>query len=171
MLPRSCLRWAVSKSNSSTRLPRTTTTRVSSGWVASINILLGILELMTAADAYDHERVWRGRLTRRSTCFGGEGKAKTQPGAPGRTGSRRSKTTRGAFAPHRRDYSVDHGRQNCLAHQASARLNTLAAKGAALSVAESPARRQSARRPSHIGPGWVRIIGYAVSNAVPGARR
>src|ERR1700675_2085182 len=42
MLPRNCLRWAVSKSNSSTRLPRSTTTRVSSGWVASINILSAI---------------------------------------------------------------------------------------------------------------------------------
>src|SRR5712692_6025425 len=42
MLPRSCLRLALSKSNSSTRLPRTTTTRVSSGWVASISILLAI---------------------------------------------------------------------------------------------------------------------------------
>src|SRR5215467_10812543 len=49
MLPRSCLRWADSKSNSSTRLPRTTTTRVSSGWVASISILLGIWELLEAA--------------------------------------------------------------------------------------------------------------------------
>src|SRR5882757_7140981 len=42
MLPRSCLRLADSKSNSSTRLPRRTTTRVSSGWVASMSILLGI---------------------------------------------------------------------------------------------------------------------------------
>src|SRR5258708_250338 len=42
MLPRSCLRLADSKSNSSTRLPRRTTTLVSSGWVASISILLGI---------------------------------------------------------------------------------------------------------------------------------
>jgi hypothetical protein len=48
-------------------LPRTTTTRVSSGWVASINILLGILELLTAAGAYDRERVSRRRVTRRST--------------------------------------------------------------------------------------------------------
>src|ERR1700749_3329759 len=48
MLPRSCLRWAVSKSNSSTRLPRTTTTRVSSGWVASINILFWIFEILSA---------------------------------------------------------------------------------------------------------------------------
>src|SRR5580698_5089477 len=43
MLPRSCLRCADSKSNSSTRLPRKTTTRVSSGWVASMSILLAIL--------------------------------------------------------------------------------------------------------------------------------
>src|SRR5215467_7423944 len=42
MLPRSCLRLADSKSNSSTRLPRRTTTRVSSGWVASMSILFGI---------------------------------------------------------------------------------------------------------------------------------
>src|ERR1700681_1362893 len=42
MFPRSCLRLADSKTNSSTRLPRRTTTRVSSGWVASISILLGI---------------------------------------------------------------------------------------------------------------------------------
>src|SRR5580700_2673600 len=44
MLPRSCLRCADSKSNSSTRLPRKTTTRVSSGWVASMSILLAILQ-------------------------------------------------------------------------------------------------------------------------------
>ena len=42
MLPRSWRRLADSKSNSSTRLPRTTTTRVSSGWVASMSILLAI---------------------------------------------------------------------------------------------------------------------------------
>src|SRR6516165_4533400 len=42
MLPRSCLRLADSKSNSSTRWPRRTTTRVSSGCVASISILLAI---------------------------------------------------------------------------------------------------------------------------------
>src|SRR6516162_4911425 len=42
MLPLNCLRLADSKSNSSTRWPRSTTTRVSSGWVASISILLGI---------------------------------------------------------------------------------------------------------------------------------
>src|SRR5881398_1633253 len=42
MLPFSCRRLADSKSNSSTRLPRRTTTRVSSGWVASISILLAI---------------------------------------------------------------------------------------------------------------------------------
>src|SRR5580704_2908467 len=44
MLPRSCLRCADSKSNSSTRLPRRTTTRVSSGWVASMSISLAILQ-------------------------------------------------------------------------------------------------------------------------------
>src|SRR6516165_7597654 len=42
ILPRSCLRVADSKSNSSTRWPRRTTTRVSSGCAASTSILLGI---------------------------------------------------------------------------------------------------------------------------------
>src|SRR6516225_4963775 len=42
ILPLNCLRCADSKSNSSTRLPRKTTTRVSSGWVASMSILLAI---------------------------------------------------------------------------------------------------------------------------------
>src|ERR1700722_2687147 len=46
---------------------------------------------------------------------------------------------------------MDRRRQHSLAHQASARLNTLAAKSAALSDAESPPCRQSACRPSHIG--------------------
>jgi hypothetical protein len=35
--------------------------------VASINILLGIWELLEAADAFDRERIARGRVTRRST--------------------------------------------------------------------------------------------------------
>jgi len=83
---------------------------------------------MTAASAYHGKRVSRRPVTRRSTWFGGEGKAETQPAAPVRTGSLRSKATRGAFAPHRRDCSVDLGRQHSLAHQASARLNTLTAK-------------------------------------------
>src|SRR4249920_47589 len=43
MLPRSCLRLADSKSNSSTRLPRSTTTLVSSGWAASMSILLAMI--------------------------------------------------------------------------------------------------------------------------------
>jgi len=77
---------------------------------------------MTAAGAYHGKRVSRRRVTRRSTWFGGEGKAKTQPEAPVRTGSVRSKATRGAFAPRRRGSSVDPGRQHSLAHQASARL-------------------------------------------------
>src|ERR1700751_3286196 len=42
MLPLSWRRLADSKSNSSTRFPRSTTTRVSSGWVASMSILLAI---------------------------------------------------------------------------------------------------------------------------------
>jgi hypothetical protein len=48
-------------------LPRTTTTRVSSGWVASISILLGIFKLLAAAGAYHGKRVSRRRVTRRST--------------------------------------------------------------------------------------------------------
>ena len=67
----------------------------------------------------------------------------------------RSKTTRGAFAPRRRGYSVDLGRQHSLAHQASARLN-VGGKAPPYSVAESPAWRQSARRlfayPADSGP-------------------
>src|SRR5689334_12201937 len=43
MLPRSCLRLADSKSNSSTRLPRNTTTLVSSGWAASMSILFAMI--------------------------------------------------------------------------------------------------------------------------------
>src|ERR1700722_14992554 len=42
MLPRSGFLLADSKSNSSTRLPLSTTTRVSSGWEASIIILFGM---------------------------------------------------------------------------------------------------------------------------------
>src|SRR6202011_3892759 len=42
ILPLSWRRFADSKSNSSTRFPRKTTTRVSSGWVASMSILLAI---------------------------------------------------------------------------------------------------------------------------------
>src|SRR3984893_15156615 len=170
MLPRSCLRWAVSKSNSSTRLPRTTTTRVSSGWVASINILLGILELMTAAGAYFRERVSRRRVTRRSTGFGGEGKAKTQPGAPRRTGSPRSNTTRRAFAPRRRDCSVDLGRQHSLAHQASARLEHVGGKKAPPCLSLKARRGAEALAGHRISDPAVRIIGYAASEAVPGTR-
>src|SRR5208283_3769500 len=42
MLPRSGFLSAASKSNSWTLFPRSTTTRVSSGWEASISILLGM---------------------------------------------------------------------------------------------------------------------------------
>src|SRR5690349_19970873 len=61
MLPRSCLRLADSKSNSSTRFIRTTTTRVSSGWVASMSILLAIE--LTLGGALDSAR----RAPRRRT--------------------------------------------------------------------------------------------------------
>src|SRR6266446_3412176 len=61
MLPRSCLRLADSKSNSSTRLPRRTTTRVSSGWVASISILLGIDQSLDGLAAHRCLPAPRGR--------------------------------------------------------------------------------------------------------------
>src|SRR6516162_1286336 len=61
MLPLNCLRCADSKSNSSTRLPRKTTTRVSSGWVASMSILLAI-----GKSHGDHAR------SRRAASAGGE---------------------------------------------------------------------------------------------------
>src|SRR5579871_632912 len=48
MLPRSGLLLADSKSNSSTRLPRRTTTRVSSGWEASMIILLAMANSLAA---------------------------------------------------------------------------------------------------------------------------
>src|SRR5256886_10249585 len=85
MLPRSCFRCAVSKSNSSTRLPRTTTTRVSSGWVASINILFGILELLTAAGAYGGARLFPARGAGRGPRFGGGGEGQKPPRGAGRT--------------------------------------------------------------------------------------
>jgi len=44
----------------------------------------------------------------------------------------------------------------------------LAEKDTAVSIAEGPVRRLDARRPSHIGPFWVRIISFAVSQTVPG---
>src|SRR5215467_14596862 len=59
MLPRSCLRLADSKSNSSTRWPRRTTTRVSSGWVASTSILLDIDQSLD--DRLAHRSPPRGR--------------------------------------------------------------------------------------------------------------
>src|ERR1700724_3140248 len=61
MLPRSCLRLADSKSNSSTRFPRTTTTRVSSGWVASMSILLAIELTLEGAPASARPAPWRRR--------------------------------------------------------------------------------------------------------------
>src|SRR5258708_31394967 len=50
MFPLSCFRLELSKSNSSTRDPSTTTTRVSSAWAASINIFLDI-RIISAARA------------------------------------------------------------------------------------------------------------------------
>src|SRR4029079_784863 len=75
MLPRSCLRLALSKSNSSTRLPRNTKTRVSSGWVASINILSAIGKSHLAANSRGlaHSRR-RKSYVRRSGLIGVEGK-------------------------------------------------------------------------------------------------
>src|ERR1700737_3550642 len=59
--------------------------------------------------------------------MGGEGKAETQPGAPYRPRIR-CRATREAFASHRRILCIGLGRHHSLAHQASARLNRLAAK-------------------------------------------
>jgi len=124
---------------------------------------------LTAAGAYHSKRVSRRRVTRRSTWFGGEGKAKTQPGAPVRTGSARSQTTRGAFAPHRRGCSVDLGRQYSLAHQASARLNTLRQKA-------PPCLSLKARRGAKALAGWSHIGPLGPDNrlcrveTVPGKR-
>src|SRR6056297_611620 len=50
MLPASWRLFSDSKSNSSTLFPSTTTTRVSSAWVASISIFLAILSVCTAAN-------------------------------------------------------------------------------------------------------------------------
>ena len=41
-------------------------------------------------------------------------------------------------------------------------------KDTAASIAEGPVRRLNARRPSHTGPFWVRIISFAASQTVPG---
>src|SRR5262245_3954867 len=71
MLPRSCLRLADSKSNSSTRLPRRTTTRVSSGWVASISILLGIDQSLDRKRPHSRVRAPHGRpkAAQQGTCL------------------------------------------------------------------------------------------------------
>ena len=98
------------------------------------------------------------------------GRPKRKPGAPCRTASHRNKTACEAFASRSRDCLGDLSRQHSLAHQASARLNIVGGKGyRRIFFAEGPARRESARRPSHIGPRKVRIISSAVSQTVPGA--
>ena len=51
MLPASCRLFSNSKSNSSTRVPSTTTTRVSSAWVASISIFFVMVSFVNASDA------------------------------------------------------------------------------------------------------------------------
>src|SRR5215471_19647943 len=77
MLPLSWRRLADSKSNSSTRLPRSTTTRVSSGWVASISILLAIdVSLGGARDSarpvHELRSRWRGTTQRAARLLGGD---------------------------------------------------------------------------------------------------
>src|SRR5258706_11310707 len=69
MLPLSCFLLAVSKSNSSSRFPLMTTTRVSSGWVASINIRLAIWQLLQCATG----TAPRGGGRRRETVVGDQG--------------------------------------------------------------------------------------------------
>src|SRR5215831_19856241 len=77
MLPRSCLRLALSKSNSSTRLPRSTTTRVSSGWVASINILSAIVKSHWASNPRALARRIRRKTNERGAgLIGVEGKGR-----------------------------------------------------------------------------------------------
>ena len=65
MLPRNCFLLAASKSNSSTRLPRTTTTRVSSGWAASISILFAIDECLHGSGASGADKA---RIARSDVC-------------------------------------------------------------------------------------------------------
>src|SRR5215831_12653050 len=111
MLPRSCLRLADSKSNSSTRWPRRTTTRVSSGWVASMSILLGI------------DQSHGGRL------------ARSRPSSPhGRRGTARPETGRTVVertGQRTRCVAVSQVEADCLAPQrvASRRAVAVAAKG------------------------------------------
>src|SRR3954451_14214277 len=81
MFPRSCFLLAASKSNSSTLFPRTTTTRVSSGWEASISILLAMRDSQwlryrrSAGSALAPARMKRARAREREA--GGIGTVET----------------------------------------------------------------------------------------------
>src|SRR6478609_3222422 len=79
MLPRSGLLLADSKSNSSTRLPRSTTTRVSSGWEASMIILLAMINSLVA-----REQALRGAIAPPDRAardvYGGDGKIRENGG-------------------------------------------------------------------------------------------
>src|SRR5881392_476592 len=99
MLPRSCLRLADSKSNSSTRLPRRTTTRVSSGWVASTSILLDIDQSLD------------GRLAHRSPPLGRRKTARPKTGLTVGEVMKvgRARDQRAAGSEARRDRGYNHG--------------------------------------------------------------
>src|SRR5258707_3557485 len=98
MLPRSCLRLADSKSNSSTRWPRRTSTGVYYGWVASTSILLGI-------DQSLDDRLARGRLRpprgRRKTARPEAGLTVVEDMSLGRARDRRMASSRVRVARRR----------------------------------------------------------------------
>src|SRR5215470_5234320 len=94
MLPLSWRRFADSKSNSSTRFPRTTTTRVSSGWVASMSILLAIDNSSCGASA-------RGTLARARPRRAAPRGARRNDGRGGLDDRRPNRGTQEGSDPHR----------------------------------------------------------------------
>jgi len=109
---------------------------------------------MEAEGARGGKRVSRGRVTQRSTWFGGEGKAETQPWTPcrsrGQCGATREALAVQATASHRHSSHLGLSRHHSLAHQASARLNILAAKAPPFANVRCAAGR--GHRLSHIPP-------------------
>jgi hypothetical protein len=104
MLPLSCLRCADSKSNSSTRLPRKTTTRVSSGWVASMSILLAIGKSHTGWRAASSRPDRRGLRALRPIA--GVGNGSGTPSAAKWREPRTSVCRSNAAAPFRSDLDL-----------------------------------------------------------------
>src|SRR5689334_23915409 len=69
MLPLSCFLFELSKSNSSTRDPSTTTTRVSSAWAASMSIFFDIQGISAARSIAGAQPLLGGRArTARDDC-------------------------------------------------------------------------------------------------------